>query len=121
MENTPAPRRIFVDPNARPTKVIDGVTFIARIMNVRQFEERKDSVRYTDDAGKIQVRAGTWTLETLRRGLVGWEGDLAPDFLINKKGQPTDETLTRLHPDIRRELANWIEEVNTPGDEDVKD
>ena len=123
--------KIWIDPQSEHRYVLEQdrelpeaeqTTFFLRVMSIREFEGRKDAVRYTDDEARQQVRVGTWVMETLRYGLKGWEGPNTPKFETDQyTGYPTLACLSCLHPDIRRELANAIEEVNVPRDEDLKD
>ena len=106
--------------------------FILRAMSVADEARIQDSLVTVDAATKVTtVKSGSHALEVLRIGLLGWKdfflpsGEPAP-FVTDKSRRMrgfdpvSDESLDRLRPDHRRELAEAIIERNTIAEDERK-
>jgi hypothetical protein len=116
---------LFIDPERQEPYVPreerekpegERVTFHLRVLPVREYELRKDLVRGNDPQGFFKM--GTWTLATLRHGLVGVEGPGVPEFEKDANGLVSESFLSKLHPILRDELAGAIDKLNRIGPED---
>ena len=79
----------------------------------------------TPTTAMAQMSVGTRKYRYLVVGLRRWDnidledGSPAP-FSVNTIGEPTDETLTMIPGDIRDEIAEFIESLNTITEHDKK-
>lgn len=117
---------IWVDPTVRIPYVLEAdrgkpaseqTTFYFRVMRASDHARFSDSVVVGDDD-----RIANWThwrLALLRYTLVGWEGPSAPAFEADSEGYPTEQCLSRLHYEVRSELATAANEANKVTDEDA--
>jgi hypothetical protein len=123
----PASTRRYVLRDERGLPPEEQSVFLLRTLSVRelaQIEDRAAGVSHGGEDGEqmIAVRSGSTRLEALRFGLVGWErvfdskgGEVPFRGTKQKRNgvdfvQPDDETLGRIPPKYRLELAEEITE-----------
>ncbi len=118
---------IFVDPTAKIPYVLkddrekpeaEQTTFFFRVMRASDHAKFSDALVVGDD-DKISNWT-RWRLELLRYTLVGWEGADAPVFEADADGYPTEDCLSRLHYEVRFELATAANDANKVSDADAK-
>lgn len=117
---------IWVDPSTKIPYVLkedrekpeaEQTTFHLRVMKASDHARFSDSVVI---GGDNTIENWTrWRLELLRYTLVGWEGPNAPPFEADADGYPTEDCLSRLHYEVRFELATAANDANKVTDEDA--
>lgn len=109
----------------RKLPVEQQTRFLCKFLSAREDAQIQDNVvRGNTDEKSMQVKSGSTVLETLRKGLRGWEnfkdqnGNDVP--WRENNGTPRDENFNHLKPHWRREIANFITEQNTLKAEEIK-
>lgn len=95
-----------------------------KVLTARELAEIEDNTSRIDKEGVLQVRHGSVVLNTLRKGLRGWEnfqdaqGNPVP--FRDNNGVPREDNFDRMRPAWRREICNAITEQNRLTADQVK-
>jgi len=113
----PKRTEVYVPKEEREKPENERISFKIRVLTAREYEMRKDLVQGTDPNQFFKM--GTWTMTTLRSGLVGVEGPGAPNFETGPSGMVSDDFLDLLMPQLRDELAGAIDRLCRIGPEEL--
>lgn len=108
---------VWVDPKARYTIELDGVTFSYRLLTAREYATVSDLLR-RDPSGEWFTNYHLYRLQFLKFCLVGWEGGAVP-FTKGPDGYVTDECLDHLHYSVRTKLSQQIDAAHTMTEDDA--
>lgn len=103
----------------------EQTVFKLKILSPTEEAEIQDSGISMVKEQEFKFNLGKKKIQILKAGLVGWNNFKDRDgkdvlFNTDKNGEPTDESLSRLRPEWRTELANAITEQNTMSEEEIK-
>ena len=105
----------------------DQTVFKLKVLTARELANVEDGMAaLISDTGEVAIKTGSQLLKILQFGLRGWEnlkdgsGNDVPYRGRGPSGEPHPETLDKVQPHHRRELADTITEVNRLDEEEAK-
>lgn len=126
--------RVFIDPAERILYILEAqrslppeqqMRFTFRNLSVADEMDWREELAFEYVGERDARRAvpkdySAWRARFLNYCLVGWEGPGTPEFKVDAKGRPTNETTARLHWEVAEELLRAADAINAFRDEDAK-
>lgn len=115
----------YILKRERSLPIEQQTIFHLKVLTARELAGIEDNVSRINTAdGSMTVKTGSTILDTLKKGLRGWENfkDAQGNAVLYREnnGVPRDDNFDRLLPADRRELANAITEQNRLTEEQIK-